>query len=197
MPSIRTRLLAASVATAALFVTLAAAPVEAQLIPFPTPLVPGLIGPTPSTPAPAAPAPPPKVSGSGRGAKPSGSAPQNAPLNSRASSPSKKSPSVQAAPAAGSVSARAPSFTRTGPSSTAGLIADIAPLVGDGMASREALILAGPPLPVAGMAKYSDDFLTPRLTPVPHLHQGTLRLQRHLVRCSGETGNGDPIGASW
>jgi hypothetical protein len=52
-------------------------------------------------------------------------------------------------------------------------MADVAPLVGDGMPSREALILAGPPFPVAGMAKYSDDFLTPRLTPVPHLHQGT------------------------
>jgi hypothetical protein len=41
------------------------------------------------------------------------------------------------------------------------------------MSSRDALIQAGPPFPVAGLAKYSDDFLTPRLTPVPHLHQGT------------------------
>src|SRR5438309_8943267 len=98
MPSIRTRLLAATVATAALFVTLAAAPVEAQLIPFPTPLVPGLIGPTPSTPAPAAPAPPPKGSGSGRGANPPGGAPQTAPQTPRAPSPPQKAPTAPAAP---------------------------------------------------------------------------------------------------
>ena len=173
MPSVRTCLLAATAATVTLFVTLAAAPVEAQLIPFPTPLLPGLVGPTPSaTPAPAAPAPA-KAPAPGARAKPSGNAPPNAPQNTRASSSSKKSPSVQAATSTGSGPARAPSFIRTGPASTAGLITDIAPLVGDGMASREALILAGPPFPVAGMARYSDDFLTPRLTPVPHLHQGT------------------------
>ncbi|MEA2534638.1 MAG: hypothetical protein QOJ93_2449 [Actinomycetota bacterium] len=176
MASVRTCLLAATAATAALFVTLAAPPVEAQLIPFPTPLLPGLVGPSPSAaPAPAAPAAsaPAKAPAPGARAKPSGNAPANAPQNTRASSSSKKSPSVQAATSAGSGPARAPSFIRTGPASTAGLITDIAPLVGDGMASRDALILAGPPFPVAGMAKYSDDFLTPRLTPVPHLHQGT------------------------
>jgi murein DD-endopeptidase MepM/ murein hydrolase activator NlpD len=176
MLSVRTCLLAATAATVALFVTLAAAPVEAQLIPFPTPLLPGLVGPTPSTtPAPATPAAsaPAKAPAPSARAKPSGNAPANAPQNTRASSSSKKSPSAQAATSAGSGPARAPSFIRTGPASTAGLITDIAPLVGDGMASREALILAGPPFPVAGMAKYSDDFLTPRLTPVPHLHQGT------------------------
>ncbi|MEA2589968.1 MAG: peptidoglycan LD-endopeptidase LytH [Actinomycetota bacterium] len=172
MPSVRTCLLAATAATAALFVTLAAAPVEAQLIPFPTPLLPGLVGPTPSASAPSVPAPPPRASAPVAKTKPAGNAP-HAPQNTRASSPSKKSPSVQAATSAGSGPARAPSFIRTGPASTAGLITDIAPLVGDGMASRDALILAGPPFPVAGMAKYSDDFLTPRLTPVPHLHQGT------------------------
>jgi murein DD-endopeptidase MepM/ murein hydrolase activator NlpD len=178
MPAFRTCLLAATVA---LFVALAAAPVEAQLIPFPTPLIPGLIGPTPSaTPAPApqpartapakGPAPP-------KGAKAPGNAQQNASQNAsqdgKGSLSSKKAPAVQAAATAGTFPARVPSFIRTAPASTAGLIADIAPLVNDGMSSREALILAGPPFPVAGMAKYSDDFLTPRLTPVPHLHQGT------------------------
>jgi len=41
------------------------------------------------------------------------------------------------------------------------------------MSAREAMILAGPPFPVAGMARYTDDFLMPRLVPYPHLHQGT------------------------
>ncbi|MCW3035198.1 MAG: hypothetical protein JWM17_510, partial [Actinobacteria bacterium] len=105
MASVRTCLLAATAATAALFVTLAVPPVEAQLIPFPTPLLPGLVGPSPSAaPAPAAPAAsaPAKAPAPGARAKPSGNAPANAPQNTRASSSSKKSPSVQAATSAGS-----------------------------------------------------------------------------------------------
>lgn len=35
------------------------------------------------------------------------------------------------------------------------------------------MVLAAPPFPVAGPAKYSDDWLNPRMTPCPHLHQGT------------------------
>ena len=182
MPIVRTRLLAAT-AAAALLAGLAAAPAGAQIIPFPTPLIPGLIGPTPSpTPAPAVPPapPPPARTPAARPAPtpapaPATAAPRGSPPagSARAPSPPKKPPPVQAAPAASSFSAHVPSFPRTGPASTAGLVADLAPLVGGGMPSREALLLAGPPFPVAGLATYSDDFLTPRLTPVPHLHQGT------------------------
>ena len=84
---------------------------------------------------------------------------------SRTASPARSS--------AGTVSFHEPTIARTAPGSTAGLIAAVGPLVGTGMSIREAMILAGPPFPVAGMARYTDDFLTPRLVPYPHLHQGT------------------------
>lgn len=154
-----------------LFLALGATPGEAQIIPFPTPLIPGLIGPPPTqAPAPAAPpavASPAKApqAPAGKGAKASSLATKKTAVG--------KSVATTSASSASASSAREPSFARTGPGSTTGLIAGIAPLVANGMSSREALILAGPPFPVAGMAKFSDDFLTPRLTPFPHLHQGT------------------------
>ncbi|HYR62959.1 MAG TPA: M23 family metallopeptidase [Actinomycetota bacterium] len=167
MPSVRTCLLAATAATVVLFVALAVAPASAQLVPFPVPLVPGLIGPSPTAgPPPAAPAAPPTTSTPQATSRSSGSRGSSASLT-------KKPLPAKAASTAPGASVRIPSFTRTGPASTAALISDVAPLVGDGMSAREALIRAGPPFPVAGMAKYSDDFLTPRLVPYPHLHQGT------------------------
>lgn len=49
----------------------------------------------------------------------------------------------------------------------------IAPLMQRGLDPRQAMVLAAPPFPVAGPARYSDDWLNARMTPCPHLHKGT------------------------
>lgn len=49
----------------------------------------------------------------------------------------------------------------------------VRPLLARGLEPRQAMVLAAPPFPVAGPARYSDDWLAPRLTPCPHLHHGT------------------------
>lgn len=66
-----------------------------------------------------------------------------------------------------------PKIKRQRGGSTAHLLSLIRPLVEKGLDARQAMVLAAPPFPVAGPARYSDDWLNPRMTPCPHLHHGT------------------------
>jgi hypothetical protein len=49
----------------------------------------------------------------------------------------------------------------------------MAPLAARGFPLDAAMVLTSAPFPVAGFSTYSDDFMFPRYTPVPHLHEGT------------------------
>jgi hypothetical protein len=65
-------------------------------------------------------------------------------------------------------------YNRTpGTMTTTDLLAALRPLVDSGFTAQEVAILGMGRFPVAGEAQYRDDWLEPRTTPTPHLHQGT------------------------
>jgi len=62
---------------------------------------------------------------------------------------------------------------RSAPNGTARLLAALAPLEQLGMTREEAISAGFGRFPVAGVARFSHDWLFPRFTPEFHLHQGT------------------------
>ncbi len=65
------------------------------------------------------------------------------------------------------------SVRRSAPNSTERLLAALAPLEQLGMLREEAISAGFGRFPVAGVARFSHDWLFPRYTPEFHLHQGT------------------------
>jgi murein DD-endopeptidase MepM/ murein hydrolase activator NlpD len=142
------------------------APARAQLelppLPLPTlpiPLPPLL--PQPSAPPTVAPAAPPPASG-----------------------PATVAPGP-AAPAAPKPAGPAPQLPRCGgrslpakgrytpPGNSRNLVSKAQPLFDLGLSRDRVMEFVTPPFPVAGQAKYSDDWQNPRYTPCFHLHEGT------------------------
>ncbi|MGH2773369.1 MAG: M23 family metallopeptidase [Actinomycetota bacterium] len=66
-----------------------------------------------------------------------------------------------------------PRLKRTPPRNTSRLVSMMTPLLEKGLSAHQAMVLAAPPFPVAGPARFSDDWLNARTTPCPHLHKGT------------------------
>lgn len=64
------------------------------------------------------------------------------------------------------------SVRRGPPNNTGALLDALAPLRDFGVPEEQAAIIGFGRFPVAGLANYSDDWWTPRYTPVFHLHQG-------------------------
>jgi murein DD-endopeptidase MepM/ murein hydrolase activator NlpD len=65
-----------------------------------------------------------------------------------------------------------PSFPRTRPRNTVALVKILTELTELDVPLEQALIEGMGRFPVAGLAHYYDDWLNPRFTPKPHLHQG-------------------------
>jgi murein DD-endopeptidase MepM/ murein hydrolase activator NlpD len=65
-----------------------------------------------------------------------------------------------------------PSFPRTRPRNTVALVRALRPLTELGIPLEQVLIDGMGRFPVAGLAHYYDDWLNPRFTPKPHLHEG-------------------------
>lgn len=65
------------------------------------------------------------------------------------------------------------SVRRTRPNNTAALLTALRPMTAYGFSEREANILGMGRFPVAGFAKFSDDWWNPRFVPFFHLHVGT------------------------
>jgi len=65
-----------------------------------------------------------------------------------------------------------PSFPRTRPRNTVALVKTLTELTELGIPLEQALIEGMGRFPVAGLAHYYDDWLNPRFTPKPHLHEG-------------------------
>jgi murein DD-endopeptidase MepM/ murein hydrolase activator NlpD len=65
-----------------------------------------------------------------------------------------------------------PSIPRTRARNTVELVKALRNLTEYGVPLQQALIEGMGRFPVAGLAHYSDDWLNPRFTPVPHLHKG-------------------------
>ena len=65
------------------------------------------------------------------------------------------------------------SVKRSKANNTNALLAALQPLIDHGMNATQAAIVGFGRFPVAGPAKFSDDWLNPRFTPVFHLHEGT------------------------
>ncbi|MBV8693087.1 MAG: M23 family metallopeptidase [Actinobacteria bacterium] len=61
---------------------------------------------------------------------------------------------------------------RSKPNNTTALLAALRPLLDVGLTQDQAVSLAFGRFPVGGQANFSDDWWTPRFTPVFHLHQG-------------------------
>jgi len=62
---------------------------------------------------------------------------------------------------------------RTAPNDTTKLLAALEALDGLGYSSRDSAVIGFGRFPVAGLAHFTDDWLTPRFTPTFHLHEGT------------------------
>lgn len=129
-------------------------------------LLKGLLGGGPTTTAPPAPVPPAPGSVEAQAATtPVGPAPP-APGESAGGNPSQPQgipPDIQA---------QIDSIQRTGGRSTRELMSMLRQLKEVGYTETEAAIMGMGHFPVAGDAAWSDDFLFPRFTPTPHLHQG-------------------------
>lgn len=65
-----------------------------------------------------------------------------------------------------------PDIKRTPSRTTARLLEIVAPLTDRGFPLERAMVLASAPFPVAGYSWFGDDFMFPRYTPFPHLHEG-------------------------
>jgi murein DD-endopeptidase MepM/ murein hydrolase activator NlpD len=65
-----------------------------------------------------------------------------------------------------------PNIARTRPRNTANLVSTLRPLADVGYPLEQVLIDGMGRFPVAGLARYFDDWLNPRFTPKPHLHHG-------------------------
>jgi murein DD-endopeptidase MepM/ murein hydrolase activator NlpD len=65
-----------------------------------------------------------------------------------------------------------PKLKRSAPNSTAALIRKAQPLLDRGLPLGQVMAVLAPPFPVAGEAKFTDDWQMPRWTPCPHLHAG-------------------------
>lgn len=65
-----------------------------------------------------------------------------------------------------------PSFPRTRPRNTVALVKTLRELTELGVPLEQALIEGMGRFPVAGLAHYFDDWMNPRFTPKPHLHEG-------------------------
>lgn len=66
-----------------------------------------------------------------------------------------------------------PDIRRTPSRSTARWLEIMAPLAARGFPLDTAMVLTSAPFPVAGFSTYSDDWMFPRYTPIPHFHEGT------------------------
>jgi murein DD-endopeptidase MepM/ murein hydrolase activator NlpD len=66
-----------------------------------------------------------------------------------------------------------PKIKRVPPGNTSALVKKAQPLVDIGISLDRVMAVLAPPFPVAGLARYSDDWKMPRWTPCPHLHAGT------------------------
>jgi murein DD-endopeptidase MepM/ murein hydrolase activator NlpD len=66
-----------------------------------------------------------------------------------------------------------PRGKRSRPRTTNKLVAQAQPLVDRGVPLDQALIAIAAPFPVAGKARFTDDWGNPRYNPCPHWHQGT------------------------
>ena len=65
------------------------------------------------------------------------------------------------------------SVKRSKPNNTAALLTALKPLLNVGLTQDQAVQIGFGRFPVGGQANFSDDWWTPRFTPVFHLHQGT------------------------
>jgi murein DD-endopeptidase MepM/ murein hydrolase activator NlpD len=65
-----------------------------------------------------------------------------------------------------------PKLKRSAPGSTAALMRKAKPLLDMGLPADRVMAVMAPPFPVAGAAKFTDDWQMPRWTPCPHLHAG-------------------------
>ena len=65
-----------------------------------------------------------------------------------------------------------PKLKRSAPGSTASLVRKAKPLLDMGLPADRVMAVLAPPFPVAGAAKFTDDWQAPRWTPCPHLHAG-------------------------
>jgi hypothetical protein len=68
---------------------------------------------------------------------------------------------------------RPPRLKRSAPGGTAPLVQKAKPLLDMGLPVYRVMAVLAPPFPVAGQAKFTDDWQMPRWTPCPHLHKGT------------------------
>jgi murein DD-endopeptidase MepM/ murein hydrolase activator NlpD len=143
-----------------------AAPARAQIdlppLPVPLPPLPLPLGPSPA-PSPAAPPQP------GPGPASQAPAPQQAQPGPPPKAASGPAPQL---PRCGS-KRLAPKGKHTPPGNTKGLAEKARPLLDIGLPENRVLEFLAPPFPVAGHAKYSDDWQNPRYTPCFHLHEGT------------------------
>jgi peptidase M23-like protein len=65
-----------------------------------------------------------------------------------------------------------PDIVRTPAQTTAPLLEILSPLIDHGIPVDQVMIATAAPFPVAGLSWYQDDYMYPRYTPYPHLHQG-------------------------
>lgn len=106
--------------------------------------------------------------------KPSPEPPPPPPSPEPQPAPSGEVPGPVASPAPTDVfPLEVPDLERTPSRSTNRLAEILMPLTERGMPLEEAMIIAAPPFPVAGLVWFSDDWMMPRVGPPPHLHEGT------------------------
>lgn len=80
---------------------------------------------------------------------------------------------AEAAASRGTFPLSVPQIPRSPARSTNNLIANLQPALERGVPLEEAILSVVAPFPVAGPSRFSHDWLFPRWTPTPHLHQGT------------------------
>lgn len=167
----RTFLLTCCAAFLAMVLVPAILPVSAEIIPTltPPPIVPGEPSPSPSPSTSPTPTPSPSPTPTQEPQEPTPAS----------SSPPPEPPSQLPPPPPSSLSVSKPplllipEIPRTPARTTARLLEIIAPLTDRGFPLERAMVLTSPPFPVAGYSSFSDDFMFPRYSPVPHLHAGT------------------------
>lgn len=134
-------------------------PLPLPTLPVPLPSLPPLL-PQPSNPEPVNPAAPSKAP---EGPAVPAPAPPAAP---KATGPAPQQPRCggRGLPAKGK---------HTPPGNSRNLVGKAQPLLDIGLPRDRVMEFLSPPFPVAGQAKYSDDWQNPRYTPCFHLHEGT------------------------
>lgn len=163
MRRVRPRARLASAATGAILALVLALPAAGQLelpplpIPLPTlpalPVLPGLLAPPSPSPGPS-------------------TAPTNA-TTAPAPGPGPGTAEEDGYPRCTGGVPVPPKINRVPPGNTTGLVKKAQPLIDMGLPLDRVMAVLAPPFPVAGVARYSDDWKNPRWTPCPHLHAGT------------------------